>query len=413
MYTSKHMQKPVIEENSSRSSVWKWLLVVWVGVVLFSAGVVAGHNNLFFRAEPYAPRTSLPAKLDYAQLDEVYKALKDNYDGKLTEGQVLEGLKHGLAESTADPYTEFFSADEAKEFQNDLQGTITGVGAKLELDQDKNVVIVAPLSGSPAEAAGLRAKDIIMAINGKSTAGMTATEAVLKIRGPKGTDVKLTILRDKKDQQEFTITRDTIHVPTAEGKILDGNIGYLQVSQFSDDTDELALKAAESFRSSGVEAVVLDLRDNPGGEVSSAVGLSGLWLDNGDVVVEQKRNNVAYSTDRASGSEPLFKGVKTVVLINGGSASASEIVALALRDQVGARIIGEKSYGKGVVQQLVPFGDGSSLKVTIGKWYSPKGTNIDKKGIKPDQEVKPTEDDFKNKNDVQLKAATDWLTSQQ
>lgn len=388
---------------------WQRLAGAWVLLAVFAGGVIVGQNRLISSGRDYTSRTDLPKVFDYAQVDEVYNALRENYDGKLTEEQVLEGLKHGLAKSTNDPYTEFFSAKEAEEFQNDLQGTITGVGAKLELDQDKNVVVVAPLAGSPAEAAGLRAKDIIIAIDEKTTYGMTATEAVLKIRGPKGTKVKLTIVRDKKERLDFTITRDIIRVPSVESKILDNNVGYMQVSQFSDDTDELALKAAQTFKDAGVQKVILDLRDNPGGEVSSAVGLSGLWLQNGQVVAEQRRDKTTYATDKVSGTASPLRGMKTVVLINGGSASASEIVALALRDQVGTRLIGEKSYGKGVVQQLVGFDDGSSLKVTIGKWYSPKGTNIDKKGITPDEELKPSEDDIKNKNDIQLKAAETWL----
>lgn len=388
---------------------WQRLAGAWLLLAVFAGGVIVGQNRLISSGRNYTSQTNLPKIFDYSQVNEVYTSLRENYDGKLTEEQVLEGLKHGLAKSTNDPYTEFFSAKEAEEFQNDLQGTITGVGAKLELDQDKNVVVVAPLAGSPAEAVGLRAKDVIIAVDDKTTYGMTATEAVLKIRGPKETKVKLTIVRDKKERLDFTITRDIIRVPSVESKILENRVGYMQVSQFSDDTDELALKAVQSFKEAGVQKVILDLRDNPGGEVSSAVGLSGLWLQNGDIVVEQRRGNESYAKDKVTGSTSPLRGLQTVVLINGGSASASEIVALALRDREGAQLVGETSYGKGVVQQLVSFDDGSSLKVTIGKWYSPKGTNIDKKGITPDQSVKPTEDDIKNKNDVQLKAAENWL----
>ncbi|MBP9761616.1 S41 family peptidase, partial [Candidatus Saccharibacteria bacterium] len=357
-------------------------------------------------------RTELPTSFDYAQVDDVYQALRNNYDGKLTREQVLNGLKHGLAESTKDPYTEFFTASEAQDFSNDLQGTISGIGARLELDQEGNVVIVAPLDGSPAEAAGLRAKDVIIAIDEKSTSGMTATEAVLKIRGKKGTSVALTVVRDNKERLSFTITRDTIHVPSVESKTLDGGVGYIRVSQFSDDTDELARSAALGLQEKGITQVILDLRDNPGGEIDSAVGLSGLWLSKDTVVVKQKRNGTVIDTSRVSSGDAPLKNMKTVVLINGGSASASEIVALALRDQVGARLIGEKSYGKGVVQQLIPFNDGSSLKVTIAKWYSPKDSNIDKVGIKPDQVVTPSDEDIKNKNDTQLTAATEWLAKQ-
>jgi carboxyl-terminal processing protease len=387
-----------------------WAVVVCGAVLLFGAGLLVGQGKIQLFRQSYTERTGLAGTVDYQQVDTVYQALRENFDGKLTQTQVLNGLKHGLAQSTKDPYTEFFTADEAKQFSNDLQGTISGVGAKLELDQDGNVVVVAPLEGSPAQAAGLLAKDIIVSVDDTSTAGMTATQAVLKIRGAKGTKVKLAILRDKKQRLEFTITRDTIHVPSVESKVLEGNVGYLQVSQFSDDTDELAAKAAQSFRDAGVQKVVLDLRDNPGGEVDSAVNLCSLWLDGGQVVVQQKRGDTVIDTNRSSGT-PLLKGLRTVVLVNGGSASASEITALALRDQAGARLIGENTYGKGVVQRLVDFKDGSSLKVTIAKWYSPKGANIDKKGIAPDQVVKPSEEDYKTKNDVQLTAATGWLTA--
>jgi carboxyl-terminal processing protease len=405
------MQKPNGVKKVLQGVTWKRIGFVWLGLALFSGGVLVGQGK-FGRFYPgaYAPVTGLSRNLDFNQIDDVYQALKDNYNGTLTNQQVLDGLKHGLAQSTKDPYTEFFTADEAKQFNNDLQGTISGIGAKLELDKDGNVTVVAPLAGSPAEAAGLQAKDIIVAIDGKTTSGMTATQAVLKIRGTKGTKVVLTVVRDGKTQLDFTIVRDTIHVPSVESKILEGNIGYLQVSQFSDDTDELAQKAAQTFRDAGVQKVVLDLRDNPGGEVNAAVGLCSLWLDNGQVVVEQKRGSTTIDTSRATATTPLLRGMQTVVLVNAGSASASEITALALRDQVGARLIGGKTYGKGVVQQLISFRDGSTLKVTIAKWYSPKGTNIDQKGITPDQEVKPSDDDIKNKNDVQLQAAQEYLS---
>jgi carboxyl-terminal processing protease len=390
-------------QPTQKIPVWQMLVG---GLVLFSLGWLGGQGKLTTASwsKQQVANKQLSSAIDYSTLDPVYQALRANYDGKITNQQVLDGLKHGLAESTKDPYTEYFSATEAEQFNNDLQGTITGVGAKLEKDTEGNIVVVAPLDGSPAERAGLKAKDIIIAVDDKSTAGMSANDAVLKIRGKKDTQVKLTVVRNKSEQLNFTITRDAIHVPTVTSKILDGNVGYLQVSQFSDDTDELAAKAAQSFKDAGVEKVVLDLRDNPGGEVTSAVNLSNLWLGDHTLVVQQKRGSKVTASDYTQG-QPILGGTKVVVLVNAGSASASEIVALALRDQVGAKIIGEKSYGKGVVQQLIPFDDGSSLKVTVAKWYSPKGTNIDKKGITPDQEVKISDEDVKAGNDAQLKVA--------
>lgn len=395
-----------------RFSFFRSLLSLLLLAAVFGGGVFYGANNSdrlpWQKDRPVNSR--LPAGLSYDSVNKVYNVLRDKYDGNLDKQTVIDGLKHGLAGSTGDPYTEYFTVKEAKSFSDDLQGTLTGIGAKLEQDDEGNIVIVAPLAGSPAEAAGIRARDVIVKVDDTATIGMTATEAVLKIRGEKGTTVKLGIVRDKKQVLEFTITRDVIKVPTATSKTLDGGIGYLQVSQFSDDTDELVAKAAAGFKEAGVKGIVLDLRDNPGGEITTAVNLSSLWLQRGDKVVEQRRDKKVIDTSYATGSGTL-RGIPTVVLVNAGSASASEITALALRDYGAATIIGEKTYGKGVVQELVPFSDGSALKVTVAKWYSPKGTNIDKKGVEPDQAVKMTEDDYKSQNDTQLNAAVERLSA--
>ncbi len=404
-------QQTIAVPAQKHSTYLKRGILTVIGAGLLTLGIFIGNGTIQLTPSRYQNATGLGKSVDYSSVNDVYRTLVQNYDGKLTNQQVLDGLKHGLAQSTKDPYTEFFTADEAKAFNSELQGTITGIGAQLELDQDQNIVVVAPLSGSPAEAAGLRAKDIIVTIDGKSTSGMTTNQAVLKIRGEKGTKIKLGIVRDKTEALNLTITRDTIQVPTATSKILDGNVGYLQVSQFSNDTDQLVDKAVKDFQAKGVKKVILDLRDNPGGEVTTAVHLSSLWLQQGDLIVEQRRGNTVIDSSRATGQNGL-KGISTVVLVNGGSASASEITTLALRDHKAAYVIGEKTYGKGVVQQLISFSDGSSLKVTIAKWYSPNGTNVNKVGIKPDQVVTPTDEDYKNKNDVQLKAAEAWLQKQ-
>jgi carboxyl-terminal processing protease len=401
------MQKPHLRTITSNIT-YKRVQLVLLAAAIFCSGVLVGQGNINIDRTARTSNTGLSKTLDFSEVDDVYQALRENYDGTLTEQQVLDGLKHGLAQSTKDPYTVFFTAKEANDFNSELQGTITGIGAQLELDQDSNVVVVAPLAGSPAEAAGLRAKDVIITVDGKSTSGMSVNDAVLKIRGEKDTTVKLGIVRNKTESLNFTITRDTIHIPTAVSKVLEGNIGYLQVSQFSEDTNSLVTKAVADFKAKNVTKVILDLRDNPGGEVSTAVQLSSLWLKSGDLIVQQKRGNTVIDSQYANAINTLH-GTKTVVLVNGGSASASEITALALRDSKETYIIGEKTYGKGVVQQLIPFTDGSSLKVTIAKWYSPNGTNVNNKGITPDKIVTPTEDDYKNNNDVQLKAAEAWL----
>lgn len=386
----------------------KRISLLAAGIALFIFGLFVGQGRIHLTGQQPI-NTNLSTTIDYSQLNELYTTLRQNYDGKLTDQQVLDGLKHGMAASTGDPYTDFMTAKEAEDFSGSLQGTISGIGAKLELDSDKNVVVAAPLAGSPAEAAGLRAKDIIVSIDGKSAYGLSVNDAVKRIRGEKGTKVKLTIVRNKTDQLDFTITRDTIKIPSVVTKTFDdGKIGYIQVSQFSDDTDELAGKAAATFKSQGVEKIILDLRDNPGGEVTTAVNLSSLWLKQGDTIVQQRRGSTVTDTQVATNINTLA-GMPTVVLINAGSASASEITALALRDHGAATLMGETSYGKGVVQQLFPFSDGSSLKVTVAKWYSPKGTNINKKGITPDEEVKMTEEAYQSGTDLQLNAAVTYL----
>lgn len=373
---------------------------------VFTLGVLTGNGSIRIH-NGYKDETGLPSTLDMSSINQVYKSLRDNYDGQLSEQQVIDGLKHGLAESTGDPYTEYFTAKEAKAFNTDLQGiSLTGIGAQLDQDKDGNIVVMSPIDGSPAQAAGVQAKDIIVSINGESTAGMSVGTAVSKIRGPKGTKVTLIVVRGQ-EQKTFTITRDTINVPTASGKILDNNVGYLQVSQFSDDTYGLLLEQVDKFKAAGVKEIVLDLRNNPGGEVNSAQSIASLWLNKNAIIEQEKRGTTVVDSVRATGTNPL-KGMQTVVLMNPGSASAAEITALALRDNKAATIIGEKSYGKGVVQAVLPFSDGSELKVTVAKWYSPSGKNINHTGITPDQAVKAGTDPA---IDNQLQAAEDYLAA--
>jgi carboxyl-terminal processing protease len=379
-------------------------------VAIFMLGIAAGDGRLRFHTGR-ANETGLPAVLDYSSVNTVYNSLRENYDGKLTEQQVIDGLKHGLASATGDPYTQYFTAAEAKQFNNDLDPTITGVGAQLEQDANGNVVVVAPLDGSPASNAGLRAKDIIISVNNQPTAGQNINTVVNKIRGKKGTQVSLAVLRGQQ-QMDFTITRDVVSVPTVTSKILAGNIGYMQISQFSQNSFGLAQQAVTKFQQAHVKSVILDLRDDPGGEVNAAVNIISLWLKPNTLIMQEKRGSTVVDNYYSTQNNPLL-GMPTAVLLNAGSASASEITAAALHDNKAATIIGEKSYGKGVVQQVIQFGDGSELKVTVASWYRPNGQNINKKGITPDKAVKMTDDDYKNGTDPQLQAAEDFLQKQE
>lgn len=373
--------------------------------LIFVAGVQAGKGNFSPVTTKFDSQKNLPANLDYTSVESVYDELRAKYDGNLEVDKLMDGLKKGLVAASGDPYTEFMSAKEAKEFNEQLSGSFEGIGAELGKDKDA-VIIVAPIANMPAAKAGLLPKDIISKIDGKSAIGLSVEEARNKIRGPKSTQVTLTIIRGE-EELTFKITRDTINIPSVESKTLEGNVGYIKISRFSEDTAGLTQKAAAGFKSSGVKSVVLDLRGNPGGYLESAVDVSSLWLQDKTVLTE-RRDGTVIKTYKSRGTATLL-GVPTVVLVDEGSASASEITAGALRDNKVATLLGVKSFGKGSVQQPEQLSDGALLKVTIARWFTPAGKNIDKEGITPDQKVERTVDDYKAGKDPQLDAAVSKL----
>lgn len=376
-----------------------------IAVVAFSLGIAVGDGRISLGN---SVSSTLPGQLDYSSVDQVYNVLKSDYDGKLDSAQLLAGLKEGLVEATGDPYTEYFTAKQAKEFDEQLNGNFSGIGAELGQDKDKNLIVVAPINGTPAQRAGLKSQDIIAEIDGQTASGLSVEEAVSKIRGPKGTEVKLTLIRDRSQTVKVTITRDDINVPSVEARTLDGNVGYIQVSTFSENSARLVEAEARKFRDAGVKGIVLDLRGNPGGLVEAAVNMSSLWLPKGKLILQEKRGDTVIKTHTANGND-ILAGMPTTVLINGGSASASEIVAGALADNKAATLLGEKSYGKGSVQELNELADGGRVKITVARWYRPNGQNIDKKGIEPNQKVTISDEDAAAANDTQLEAARSGL----
>jgi len=382
--------------------------MVGIAAVIFIAGVGLGNGTIQFGAVRNQQNKDLPENLDYSSVESMYDVLKANYDGRLDTGKLLDGMKSGLAEASGDAYTVYMNSKDVESFNQQLNGTFSGVGAELGQDGDGNLIVVSPIAGYPAAKAGMRPQDIIAEIDGKSTTGLNIEEAVSKIRGPKGTQVKLRLIRDKKQDLSLTLTREDIKVPSVKHEILPGNIGYLQITHFSDDIAKLATQAAQEFAAKDVKGVVLDLRGDPGGLLDAAVEVSSLWLPKGQTVLQEKQGGVVVSTERANGNN-LLQGIPTAVLINEGSASASEITAGALEDNKVATLFGVKSFGKGSVQQIKELAGGGELKVTIARWYRPNGQNIDKKGILPDKEVKMTDDDYKNKLDPQKDAAVAFL----
>jgi len=369
---------------------WSLLRVVATAVVavfLFSAGLAIGRGNLRISGLSFkAPVVS--SQLNYSSVDQVYSLLQSDYDGTLNQTKLIDGAKAGLVSAAGDPYTEYFDPAQARVFNQELAGTISGIGAELDADSSGNIVIVSPIAGYPAAKAGLQAKDIIAGVNDKTISGMSVDSVVNEIRGKAGTKVTLTIVRNQGNPFDVTITRQNITIPSVTWSE-SGSVGYMKISQFTNDTSSLAAKAAAEFKTKGVKGVVLDLRGNPGGYLSAAVDVSSLWLQKGQTVVSERRGSTIIDTETATGND-LLNGLPTVVLIDGGSASASEITAGALHDNHDATLVGQQSFGKGSVQQVENLSDGSEVKITIAHWYTPNGVNINKKGITPDVVVSPS-----------------------
>ncbi len=380
--------------------------ILVIALVFFASGWAVGKGKISLNAgENIAELASSqkgPADLGTDGLQEIYDDLKANYDGTIDTTKLLDGLKKGAVAAVGDTYTEYLSEEETKDFNSDLNGTFEGIGAELG-KKDNFIVIISPIKGTPADKAGLQPQDVIVEIDGTSAADISVSEAVKKIRGEKGTTVTLKLIRDG-EQVEVSIVRGTIDIPSVEWAVGDDGIGTITISRFGDDTGSLVKKAAEEFVSKNVTKVILDMRGNPGGLLDQAVAVASVWLPKGSTVLAEKRGGETVQTFTTT-TAPIFKDVKTVVLINKGSASASEIVAGALHDNKAATLMGEKSYGKGSVQQLIDLKSGGALKVTIARWYTPADKNIDKQGIEPDTKVERTTEDIKAGKDPQLDAA--------
>lgn len=343
--------------------------------------------------------------LDLSSLQNVYRQLKGNFDGTLDDKTLIDGATHGMVAAAGDKYTVFMNAKEAKEFNNELSGTIGGgIGAEIGT-RNNEPTIVRVLDGNPAKAAGLQAGDVISSVNDQNAQGWTSDKAAAAIRGDAGTTVKLVVVRAG-EQKTFTVTRAQVNNPSVTSSVVNG-VGIIKLTRFDDQTSTLARQAAQSLKGQNVKGIILDLRGNGGGYLSAAQDVAGLWLDSKTVVTE--RTNGVVTDTVTSGNNPILAGIPTTVLIDGGSASASEIVAGALQDYKVATLIGEKSFGKGTVQKVLTLADDAILKVTVARWYTPNGKNITSQGINPDKEVKMTSDDTNAGRDPQLDAAKSQL----
>lgn len=385
--------------GEKRQQLSWFLTLVIVAIVSFVAG--ARSDALFANvASVFGVRTSNKT-IDLSSVQKTYQELIANYDGKLDTQKLIYGANRGLVEAAGDPHTAYMDPDETKEFDKSLSGQIGGgIGAEIGLRNNKPTIIK-PLENSPAQKAGIKAGEAIVKVNDEASSDWSVEKVVSKIRGEVGTSVKLTLLSDGKTR-EVSVVRQNIVSPAVESEV-DGEIGILKVNRFGDDTVSLSRKYTSEFVEKGVKKVILDLRNNPGGTVGAAQGLLGIWLDN-QIAMTERRGSEIVKTLRTTGT-PILGNMKTVVLINGNSASASEITAGALREYGKATLVGQKSYGKGSVQIVLGLPGGSQMKVTEARWYTPKGKNIDKTGIEPDVKVDLSSDDVNNNVDPQMDKA--------
>ncbi len=351
--------------------------------------------------------------IDFSVFWETWQMIKDKYvkADELDSQDLVYGAVRGLVGSLEDQNSVFMAPSDAKKFNEDIAGEFSGIGAEIGIRNDQ-LVIIAPLKGTPAEKAGLKPMDKILKIGDKSTDGLIVDEAVKLIRGLKGTTVILTVLRQNWDKpKEIPIIRDTIQIPTLDWEIKDGNIAYFHLYNFYEQAPLLFYQAVVKTSLSAPRGIILDLRNNPGGYLEASVNLAGWFLEKGKIVVSEKFRSGEKEEFKSYGSG-FLKNLPIVVLVNEGSASASEILAGALRDNRGVKLIGKKSFGKGTVQELQTLKDGSMVKITVAYWLLPKGHQIEKNGLIPDYEVDLTEEDIKANKDPQLEKAMEILKNE-
>lgn len=374
--------------------------------IFLVAGFFVGSNWQFILTNfsPYIGfRKSEQANWD--SLNEIYTELRSFYDGEVTEENALTGAKRGIAAALDDPYTTYLTAKEGNEFLSDLNGEINEAGIGMELTfRNNHTVVVRTLPDNPARKAGIKPGDRIVKIGDENVDGKTTEDVAKKLRGKAGDKVKVEILRGA-DTLTFEMTREKINNVSADISYSD-KTAIISVYRFAEDTGSLVRKLAEQAKAKQVDKVILDLRNNGGGYVSAAGEMLSLWLNGGDKYMIEKSIHNDDKTDYVPrGKNPIFKDIKTIVLINRSTASASEIVAGALKDYQKATIVGMTSFGKGVMQTMLNLSDGGKLKVTTAHWYTPNGSSINKTGIKPDVEIDRTVQDITEDKDPQLDKA--------
>ena len=392
-----------MQQRFSTKNVKQLPLVTRTGALLLAIVIAVGAYNLGYSSGTTTNGAgSASGATDLSRFNEVLQLVETQHVGDETQQQLVDGAIKGLVQSLNDPYSQYLTHDEMLAMKSDLSGSFEGVGAVIEsrsptgesctdLGKDCYLLVVSPIDGSPAKAAGIISGDRITAIDGVSVDGETLNTAVSKVRGAKGTNVVLTVVRGTAAPKDLTIVRDVIVVPAVEPKKLstaDGApVGYIRLAEFSEVAADQFHAALKSVVDAGTTRIILDLRDNPGGYLSTALSIASEFLGDGIVYMEETSDGQRTETRANGGGLATNASIRLVVLINKGSASASEILAGALQDRGRAPLVGETSFGKGVAQTFIDLKDGSGLKLTIAKWLTPKGTWIHKIGLTPDYPV--------------------------
>jgi len=354
-----------------------------------------------------------PSEVDMSLFWESWEVLHDKYVNadKLEKQDLIYGAVSGMINSLEDPYTVFMEPSDAKRFRENVSGDFEGVGMEIGM-RNRRLRVVSPLEGTPADKAGFKPGDVILEVNGSSTQDITIEQAVEWIRGPKGTTVTLTVAREGwEESKPIEVERATIEIPSMDWEVKENNIAHIELKHFTESLSSSFRKAAIDISKKEVDGIVLDLRNNPGGYLSVAQDVAGWFLEGGKVVAVEDFGGDRKNKEYKSKGPGTFSDVPVVVLINQGSASASEILAGALRDQRNVKLIGTKSFGKGSVQELSRLKDESSLKITVAQWLTPNGSLIADKGLEPDIEVEMTEEDYNAQRDPQLQKALDVINN--
>lgn len=379
-----------------------FVLFVGMGIIV-SIGFFSGY---IFKSIQIINSQIEPSEADFSLLWEAYRLIEDSFlnSENINYQDLVYGAVSGMVNSLGDPYTVFFNPEDTKKFLEDADGRFEGVGMEVGI-RDNNFQVIAPLKGTPADKAGLKAGDLIIEIDGSSTSGFSVDELVSLIRGPKGTKVILTISREGwNEPREISITRGLIHVPALDWEIIDDKIAHIKLYHFHKDAEKEFNEIAIKILDTDTKGIILDLRNNTGGYLEVAENIGGLFLEKGTPFVIVQNARKEQNIIKTKGTGRLLK-YPMVVIINEGSASASEILAGALRDERNVSLIGENSFGKGLIQKLDYLSNGSSIKITVSEWLTPKGNPISEKGLEPDFKVEITDQE----TDSQLNKAVEIL----